>query len=366
MRMPLVSTVITSYNYGRYIREAIESVKKQSYRPLECIVVDDASSDDSVAIVQDFLKENPNTEELSFRLVQMGKNSGQLAAFARGIKEAKGVFLNFLDADDVLFPEFVNTHVQVLLNANVGMSVSEQTIIDRNSTFTSLTEDDPCPVYKNFYPLKVIESASFFSEKVLSGQLEDSEPCVYTLIRKNLFGAWLWAPTSNVVFRRDVLAFFDYSKVYEQWRICADGLIFNLVHYVSGSCHINRRLVAYRHHENNNFFQRKSLGCCSVIPKKMRSMCGSSNSTGDSLFLIYLSSLEKMKGSSFEGNYFSRSVLHILPALSLLFIFTKFPLWFSLLDKTSLITWLKLLFLPFAWWLVRLKKLSLLSFGKLS
>ncbi len=144
MRMPLVSTVITSYNYGRYIREAIESVKKQSYRPLECIVVDDASSDDSVAIVQDFLKENPNTEELSFRLVQMGKNSGQLAAFARGIKEAKGVFLNFLDADDVLFPEFVNTHVQVLLNANVGMSVSEQTIIDRNSTFTSLTEEESC------------------------------------------------------------------------------------------------------------------------------------------------------------------------------------------------------------------------------
>lgn len=138
------------------------------------------------------------------------------------------------------------------------------------------------------------------------------------------------------------------------------------MHYLSGSCHINRRLVAYRHHENNNFFQRKSLGSCSVIPKKMKSMCGSSNSTGDSLFLIYLSSLEKMKGSSFEGNYFSHLVLHILPALSLLFIFTKFPLWFSLLDKTSLITWLKLLFLPFAWWLVRLKKLSLLSFGKLS
>ena len=91
MSAPLVSVVIPAYNAAAFLREAIESVLAQTYRPLEVIVVDDGSTDDTAAIAESF---GPPV-----RCIRQA-NARQAAARNRGIREAAGEWLAFLDADD--------------------------------------------------------------------------------------------------------------------------------------------------------------------------------------------------------------------------------------------------------------------------
>ncbi|GFE69618.1 glycosyltransferase [Chroococcus sp. FPU101] len=91
LSQPLISVIITNYNYGRFLAQAIESVLNQTYQNFELIVVDDGSTDDSPEIIKRY--ENQLTAIFQ-------KNAGQGAAFNTGIAKAKGEIVCFLDADD--------------------------------------------------------------------------------------------------------------------------------------------------------------------------------------------------------------------------------------------------------------------------
>jgi glycosyltransferase involved in cell wall biosynthesis len=90
--MPLVSVVIPCHNYDRFLAAAIESALGQSYSEMEVIVVDDGSTDDTAAVAAGYP---------AVRYVWQA-NRGQGEASNRGLKEATGEFVLFLDADDVL------------------------------------------------------------------------------------------------------------------------------------------------------------------------------------------------------------------------------------------------------------------------
>jgi glycosyltransferase involved in cell wall biosynthesis len=99
----LASIVIPCHNHGRYLNEAIESALTQTYRPIEVIVVDDGSTDNSAEVAGRY----PVT------LVTQ-KNQGAGAALNHGIRVARGQYLVRLDADDKLHPAFVERCIQVL------------------------------------------------------------------------------------------------------------------------------------------------------------------------------------------------------------------------------------------------------------
>jgi glycosyltransferase involved in cell wall biosynthesis len=89
-----VSIVITTYNHARFLPDAIESVLSQAYAGIELIVVDDGSTDDTTAVMQRYP---------SCRYIYQS-NSGLAAARNRGLSEATGLYVLFLDADDTLLP----------------------------------------------------------------------------------------------------------------------------------------------------------------------------------------------------------------------------------------------------------------------
>ena len=91
----LVSVIITSYNYGNYLPQAIESVLAQTYKNVEIIVVDDGSTDNT----QEIIKRYPGVRSVLVHRV------GAAAARNIGVQYSTGDFLVFLDADDYLFPE---------------------------------------------------------------------------------------------------------------------------------------------------------------------------------------------------------------------------------------------------------------------
>jgi glycosyltransferase involved in cell wall biosynthesis len=92
---PLVSVIITVYNGARYLKDAIESVLDQTYPRLECIVVDDGSTDDSPLIIESF----------GFRIRALRQaNQGYVRARNNGVRMARGLLLSFLDHDDCWRP----------------------------------------------------------------------------------------------------------------------------------------------------------------------------------------------------------------------------------------------------------------------
>lgn len=95
---PLVSIIIPCYNYGRYLPEAIDSALAQTYQPVEIIVVDDGSTDNTAAAAKGY------GEKIRYIYRQNGHLS---AARNTGAEAAKGDYVMFLDADDLLDPQYV-------------------------------------------------------------------------------------------------------------------------------------------------------------------------------------------------------------------------------------------------------------------
>jgi glycosyltransferase involved in cell wall biosynthesis len=100
---PLVSIIITSYNYGRFLKEAVDSALNQTYRRIEVILVDDGSTDDSPAIICSYGE----------RIIPLVKrHGGEVSACNAGFAHSRGEIVVFLDSDDVLLPNIIQRVVQ--------------------------------------------------------------------------------------------------------------------------------------------------------------------------------------------------------------------------------------------------------------
>lgn len=113
MQEPRVSTVISSYNYEKYIGETIESVLQQSHPVHEIIVVDDESRDNSVSVIRKFGG--------IVRLIEQS-NQGVCVARNKGASMASGDILTFVDSDDLWLPKKVERQIEAFIgDAEVGL-----------------------------------------------------------------------------------------------------------------------------------------------------------------------------------------------------------------------------------------------------
>src|ERR1044071_1274968 len=99
MNEDLVSTIIPVYNRAGMLREAVESVLAQAYRPIEIIVVNDGSTDDTRCVAEALAATNLN----EIRVIHQG-NVGPGLAREAGRQAARGEFIQYLDSDDLLLP----------------------------------------------------------------------------------------------------------------------------------------------------------------------------------------------------------------------------------------------------------------------
>ena len=116
MKRPLISCIVPVYNGERYLREALDSVLAQTYRPVEIIVADDGSTDGTAALVTD------SGDQVRY-LFQ--PNAGTAAACNLGLKHAQGDFIAFLAADDLWHPEKLTRQISRFeLRPNLDLCVS--------------------------------------------------------------------------------------------------------------------------------------------------------------------------------------------------------------------------------------------------
>jgi glycosyltransferase involved in cell wall biosynthesis len=112
---PLVSICIPTYNGQRWLTECIDSALKQTYAPLEILVIDDCSTDDTAAVVR-------SLNDQRIRLVINQQNRGLVGNWNECVRQAKGEYIKFLFQDDTFDPECVEKMMQILIeHPQLGM-----------------------------------------------------------------------------------------------------------------------------------------------------------------------------------------------------------------------------------------------------
>jgi glycosyltransferase involved in cell wall biosynthesis len=117
---PLVSVLITAYNRERYLPQALESVLALKYPNFEVIVVDDASTDRTLAIAQRFAESDPRV-----RVFRNEENLGDYPNRNRAATLAQGKYLKYVDSDDIIYPYALDAMVEAMERfpaAGLGMS----------------------------------------------------------------------------------------------------------------------------------------------------------------------------------------------------------------------------------------------------
>ncbi len=109
----LVSVVVPTYDRAGLLVEALDSVRAQTYRPIELLIVDDGSTDDTGGVVEEWRAACAGDDGLTVRYFRQ-ENAGAPAARNRGLIESAGEYVQFLDSDDLLHPAKLAVHVPAL------------------------------------------------------------------------------------------------------------------------------------------------------------------------------------------------------------------------------------------------------------
>lgn len=115
---PRVSVIVTAYNLGRYVMDTLASVEQQTMTDFECVIVDDCSTDETPQIVTGWTRTDPR-----FHYRKTPQNLGLAGARNFGVQHATGTYILFLDADDLLAPNALDTLAHAL-DADPGIHVA--------------------------------------------------------------------------------------------------------------------------------------------------------------------------------------------------------------------------------------------------
>ena len=221
--MAKISIIIPTYNYAQYICEAIESVLNQTYKDFEIIVVDDGSTDNTKEVIKPYLN------KIKYIYQQ---NSGPSAARNRGIKEAKGEYIAFLDADDIWLAQKLELQIKFMeKEKEVGLIFSDMILFNEKG------------IIKNSF----LKEKLFFN-KLSIKPLSSTEKVIYD----NVFNALLqenFIPTNTVIVKKECfnkVGFFDETlfSVEDRDMWLRIGLFYDIGF-------INFPLVLTRFHETN-------------------------------------------------------------------------------------------------------------------
>ena len=114
-RPGIVSIIVPVYNAEQFIRQTIDCVQAQTYTDWELLLVDDCSCDKS----REYIQEKSSTDK-RVKLVSLEKNGGAAEARNRGVKQACGQYICYLDADDIWLPDKLTVELQYLRNIQIG------------------------------------------------------------------------------------------------------------------------------------------------------------------------------------------------------------------------------------------------------
>ena len=168
----MISIVTPVYNAAAFIRQTMEMVQAQTYTDWELILIDDGSKDEGCKIIEDYLKEKPDER---IRLIKKEKNEGAALTRNRGIKEAKGRYIAFLDADDVWLNHKLQRQMEFMEETDAGFVFSAYEFGDEEAIGTGRIVHVPDSLtYK-----KALSRTVIFTTTVLLDTKKISKDLIY-------------------------------------------------------------------------------------------------------------------------------------------------------------------------------------------
>ncbi|MGN0307047.1 MAG: glycosyltransferase family 2 protein [Lachnospiraceae bacterium] len=129
----MISIIVPVYNAAKYLEKTIRMVQAQTISDWELLLVDDCSLDESCQVISHILHEQPDER---IRLIRQEKNQGAAAARNRGLSEAKGRYIAFLDADDVWLPQKLEKQLDFMTKKKADFVFSAYEFGDENGKGT--------------------------------------------------------------------------------------------------------------------------------------------------------------------------------------------------------------------------------------
>lgn len=211
--LPTLSVIIPNFNHARYLEAALAAHLHQTAPPLEIIVVDDASTDDSCAIV-----ERVAARHATVRLVRLPRNGGVNAAMNRGLEAARGDYVCFSAADDLVTPDFAARSLEALArHPTAGFCFSDAAVMIGDTGAVRHS-----PLYLSHGPCMLSPAD----------------------MRQFLARTTYHLPSHAILYRRDAL--LALGGFIEELRWVADWFANYVLAFRHGACYVPQVLAFYR------------------------------------------------------------------------------------------------------------------------
>src|SRR5947199_9503288 len=172
---PPVTAIVGCYNHSRFVAECLDSVRQQTYPNLQVIIFDDCSTDDSLSVIDNWLKKH----RLDWQFIRHNRNVGICASLNEALRLARGKYISMVAADDVWLPDKTARQVEMMeqLPEDVGVLYSNAFQIDENGeTLPQMFIE----AHRKF----VVPPAGFLFDVLWEGNFI---PAMTTLIRRECF-----------------------------------------------------------------------------------------------------------------------------------------------------------------------------------
>lgn len=258
MMNELVSVIVTSYNHSEYLKQRMDSLLKQTYSPVEIIVIDDCSTDESSSVLEEY-RHIPN-----LKLNMLKENGGYANACNLGVKLCKGNYIMFAECDDYNEPDHIEILMRSLLaNKTAGVVYCKSNMVDSHGQ-----------IFGNDFQNREKLFQSFCSKDVLIPQ---------KMIQKFFLIACVVPNMSAAVIKKE---YFQIVGGFDaKYKVCADWDFWCRIAEYCDFYYVSKKLNNFRRHPTtvgNTFgFRMKTLEIFDILYK--------------SFAKLHLNYLEKLK-----------------------------------------------------------------------
>ena len=279
---PKISVVITTYNKAAYLRHAVDSVMQQTYPEVECVVVDDGSTDETPIVMSAILRDYPAVRYFC------KPNGGVSSARNFGWETATGEWMQFLDADDWIHPDKLRSQLAAVPDANADVVVYsdyERVYMDArnhiiNTKFHKVGAQSPqelierllvCPDFLSQKPFPLLQQCLLFRRSRLAGRPFD--PDLKACEDRELALAWLkagvpfvYSPMTGAYYRKHQTNLTDNSTLmlasYIDYFKCIQATYPEL----KPACQQSVRFLLTQALEQRNYRSWKALSQLAIYP----------------------------------------------------------------------------------------------------
>ncbi len=217
--MPLISVIVTTYNWPEALEACINSLFAQEDQNFEIIIADDGSTDEAKVLIEKLIQQNSIPIKHAYH-DDLGFRAGTIRN--KAVALSQGEYLIFIDGDCAVFPNFITRHRQF---AEPGYFVPGNRIL-LSPPYTEIVLSNKTPLYS--------QSTLFYIQQWLLQNINRITPLIYNpflFLRYRKPNQWEKAMTCNLaMYKKDFMAVNGFDEAFEGWGYEDSDLVIRLIH----------------------------------------------------------------------------------------------------------------------------------------